>query len=91
MKRITTISVNQYLRHNLGYKKIHVIRCNQVYFSSSKVSTETTVIVKDQMLNDEKFTFCFKIIIKWNLTKSHAARLKTAKYKTHVIKEQLLK
>ena len=42
------------------------------------------------MLN-EKFTFCFKITIKWNLTKSHATRLKSAKYKTHVIKEQLLK
>ena len=41
------ISVNQYLRHNLGYKKIQVIRRNQVYFSSSNVSTETTVIVKD--------------------------------------------
>ena len=39
------------------------------------------------MLN-EKFTFCFKITIKWNLTKSHATRLKSAKYKTHVIKEQ---
>ena len=42
------------------------------------------------MLN-EKFTFFFKITIKWNLTKSHATRLKSAKYKTHVIKEQLLK
>ena len=40
-------SVNQYLRHNLDYKKIQVIRRNQVYFSSSNVSTETTVIVKD--------------------------------------------
>ena len=33
----------------------------------------------------------FKITIKWNLTKSHATRLKSAKYKTHVIKEQFLK
>ena len=74
----------------LGYKKIQVIRRNQVYFSSSNVSIETAVIVKDSMLN-EKFTFCFKITIKWNLTKSHATRLKSAKYKTHVIKEQLLK
>ena len=40
------------------------------------------------MLN-EKFAFCFKITIKWNLTKSHATRLKSAKYKTRVIKEQL--
>ena len=31
------------------------------------------------MLN-EKFTFCFKITIKWNLTKSHATRLKSTKY-----------
>ena len=42
------ISVNQYLRHNLGYKqKIQAIRRNQVYFSFSNVSTDTTVIVKD--------------------------------------------
>ena len=27
-------------------------------------------------------TFCFKIAIKWNQTKSHATRLKSAKYKT---------
>ena len=36
---------NQYLHHNLGYKKIQVI-C-QVYFSSSNVSVDTTVILKD--------------------------------------------
>ena len=42
------LSVNQYLRHNLGYKqKIQVLRHNQVYFSSSNVSTDTTVIFKD--------------------------------------------
>ena len=56
-------------------KGFRFIRCNQVYFSSSNVSTDTTVIVKDYMLS-EKFTFCFKISIKWNLTKSHATRLK---------------
>ena len=28
-------------------KKIHVVRRNQVYFSSSNVLTDTTVIVKD--------------------------------------------
>ena len=56
-------------------KIIQFIRRNQVYFSSSNVSTDTTVIVKDYMLS-EKFTFCFKISIKWNLTKSHATRLK---------------
>ena len=51
------ISVNQCLRHNLGYKQkiIQFIRRNQVYFSSSNVSTDTTVIVKDYMLS-EKFT-----------------------------------
>ena len=67
------VFVNQCLRHNLGYKQkiIQFVRRNQVYFSSSNVSTDTTVIVKDQMLN-EKFTFCFKITIKWNLTLSHA-------------------
>ena len=65
---------------------MQVIRRKQVYFSSSNVSTYTTVIDKDYMLN-EKFTFCFKITIKQNLTKSHATRLKSAKHKTHVIKE----
>ena len=43
-----SISVNIYLRHNLGCKqKIQVIRRNQVYYSSSKDSTNTAVIVKD--------------------------------------------
>ena len=37
------------------------------------------------------YSFYFKITIKWNLTKSHATRLKSGKYKTHMIKEQLLK
>ena len=46
---IPCISVNQSLRHNLGYKQkiIQVIRRNLVYFSSSNVSNDTTVIVKD--------------------------------------------
>ena len=45
---IPCMAVNQCLRQNLGYKqKIQVIRCNQVYFSSSNVSADTTVIVKD--------------------------------------------
>ena len=54
------ILVNQCLRHNLGYKQkiIQFIRRNQVYFSSSNVSTDTTVIVKDYMLS-EKFTIAF--------------------------------
>ena len=44
----SNLVVNQYLRHNLGYKqKIQAIRRNQVYFSSSNVSTNTTVIAKD--------------------------------------------
>ena len=42
------------------------------------------------MLN-EKFPFGFKVAVKWKLTKSHATRLKSAKYKIRVIKEQLLK
>ena len=71
-------------------QRIQVIWLSQVYFSSSNVSIGAGVIVKDYMLN-EKFTFCFKITIKLNLTKSHATRLKSAKYKTDVIKEQLLK
>ena len=42
------------------------------------------------MLN-QKFTFCFKITIKWNLTKSPTTKLKSDKYKTHVVKAQFLK
>ena len=42
-------------------------------------------------MSNEKFIFCFKITIKWNLTKSHATSLKSVKCKTHAIKEQLLK
>ena len=67
---LNTIWVEDYKQ-----KIIQFIRRNQVYFSSSNVSTDTTVIVKDYMLS-EKFTFCFKITIKWNLTKSHATRIK---------------
>ena len=50
LKRNTIrILANQCLRHNLGYKQkiIQFIRRNQVHFSSSNVSTDTTVIVKD--------------------------------------------
>ena len=77
LKSITEKGINTNKSYN---QKIQVILLNEVYFSSSNVSTDTTFIVKDQMLN-EKFTFCFKIIIKWNLTQSHAIRLKSAKYK----------
>ena len=49
-------------------QNIQVIQRKQVYFSSSNVSTDTTVIVKDEMLN-EKFTFCYKITIKWKRIK----------------------
>ena len=60
------IPVNQNLRHNLGYTKIQAIQCNQVYFSSSNVTTDTAVFIKDLMLNG-KSTFCFKITIKWKV------------------------
>ena len=43
---LNSMSVNQYLRYHLGRKqKIKVIRRSQVYFSSSNVSTDATVIV----------------------------------------------
>ena len=43
------------------------------------------------MLN-EKFTFCFKITIKWNLTNHMLPdQNQPNKYKTHVIKQQLFK
>ena len=70
-------------------QKIQVIRRNQVYFSFSNILTNTKVIAMDQMFN-EKFQFCFKTI-KWNLIKSYAASLKSAEYKIHLIKGQLLK
>ena len=66
------------------------MRRNQVYFSFSKFSTDTTVIIKDYILN-ETFTLCFKIKAEWNLKKSHIIRLKSAKYEAHVIKEHFLK
>ena len=69
------------LRHNLAYKqKTLAIRHNEVYFRSFNVSTDTTDIFKDYMLIG-KFTFCFKITIKSNLTTSHATRLTLAKHK----------
>ena len=72
--------VNQYLRHDLGYK-IYVIRRNQIYLTCSSVSTDTTIIIKNYMQN-ERFTFSSKITIKWNLTKSYARRSQSGKYKT---------
>ena len=42
------------------------------------------------MLN-EKFTFLFKNFYQMRPKKSHTTGLESAKYKTHVIKEQLLK
>ena len=56
----------------------------------SNISTDTTIIIKDYMLN-EKLTFCLKISIKSNQTKSHTTTLKSAEYKVHVMKEQLFK
>ena len=38
---------------------------------------------------NEKFTFCLISTIQWNLSKLHATGLTSAKYKTHVVKEQL--
>ena len=54
---------------------MQVIQRNQVYLSSSNVLTDTTVIVNDCMI-DQTFRFSFEITAKWNLTKSHATRLK---------------
>ena len=60
----------EHLKKSEPYKlyKIEVIQHKQVYFRSSNVSTDTTAIINEQMLN-EKFTFCSKTTIKWNLTK----------------------
>ena len=41
-------TVNQYLRQNLDeFRLLQVIGRNQFYFSSSNVSTDTKVIIKD--------------------------------------------
>ena len=42
------------------------------------------------MLN-EKFAFCFEMIIRWTETNLHGTRVKSTKCKTHVIKDYLLK
>ena len=65
----------------------NVVWRDQVYYSSSNVLTNTTVIIKDKMLK-KNFTIYFEII-KWNLAKSHAVKLKSAKYKTRVINKYL--
>ena len=58
---------------------IQVIRRNQVYFSCSNVSTDKESFSSTTCRM--KSLHCFKITIKWNLTKSRATRLKSAKYK----------
>ena len=47
------IFVNQYLRHNLGYKNM-ISRLSQVYFSSFNISTDTIAII---FCHYVKFTF----------------------------------
>ena len=42
----SSLHVNK-LADNKSFEKTQVVQCNQVYFSSSNVSTDTTVIVKD--------------------------------------------
>lgn len=77
---IFSACLNQY---HLWKKK--VIWRNQTHFTFSNVSTDTAVIIKDCKLN-ENFMFHFKVTIRWNLTRSYATRLKSFKYKKHVIK-----
>ena len=88
-KTIQCITINQHLRHNSGFE-IYKLFDDTKFISSSNVSTYTKVITKHWSLNGE-FRFCFKFTIKSNSTKPHATRLKSTKYKTHVIKECLLK
>ena len=89
---ISCILVNQYLRLNLRYKKY------QLFKVTFKVSLFQFFHNFDwynshyqRLYVEWKFKFCFKFTIKWNLKNSHATRLKSTKYKTHVIKEHLLK
>ena len=66
----------------MKYKLIDVTKFISVY-ETFRLTQQS--LIKGYMLN-EKFTSYFKITISWHLTKSHATRLKTAKDKTHVMK-----
>ena len=57
----------------------------KVYFNLSNVLTYTTVILKEYTLN-QKFMLCFKITIKWNLTKSYA---KSTKHNLYAVETKI--
>ena len=46
-ERFTKKNCKKQIKMNLGYKKKQVMRRKQVYFSSTNISTDTTVIIKD--------------------------------------------
>ena len=46
-ERFTKKYCKKQIKMNLGYKKKQVIQRKQVYFSSTNISTDTTVIIKD--------------------------------------------
>ena len=58
------------LRENSDYDKHKLFDITKFILVLPTVSTDTTVIIKEQTLN-EKSAICFKIATKWKLTKSH--------------------
>ena len=58
------------LRENSDYDKHKLFDITKFILVLPTVSTDTTVIIKEQTLN-EKSAICFKITAKWKLTKSH--------------------
>ena len=75
------------MTYSFGYKKLID---STKFILVLPTFPDTTAFIKDQMMN-EKFTICFEVSMKWNLIKTHNVRLKSTKYKSHVIKEQLSK
>ena len=66
--------------------KIEVTRRNQVYFSSSNISTDTTVIVKDLMLNKSSH-----FVLKLLSSGTEQNHMLQDQNQLNVIKEYLLK
>ena len=73
-----SITVNQYLCHNLGYKKYKLFNVAKFIFALPSFDWCNSHCTELDV--EWKFTFCLKITTKWNLTKNYTKRLKSAKY-----------
>ena len=82
------ISVNQYLRHNVGYKKYKLFDVTKFILVLPTFRLIQQSLSRTRCLMKSLHSVS-KVTLKWNQTKSHARRIKSAKYKTQVIKEQL--